>query len=440
MSIATKESANASDDAGKSSFKLWQSGEREQALSNLINECEQNADCGRDWSWLVTSWQMILAISDEAVLSFLRKFPSGLAHWHYSNALILYRTLGDCNISCSALQTALFATSTLGEDLLGTLVEDDWYDPDLGECFTYAISARDLWSNTKGALAWLEAGFVRYYKLIGEEQLSRDAKNKVQHKLWTDDFQIGLSHLRSFDYKKAKKSLLTSLRSARKFGLTSWEFEITVTAMMLVGQDALPQLTETLLEQLSYIKNLETSEPQRSMRAYKRLGATVSQLNSPTVAHLCYQGSLQILRDQLKNGNLEITMFEQAELLQSAAAARTIVSVPEAVALYKETLALRARYLGDVHPDQYDLLFEIYKCLLYLKESEAETDAVIDRLVALDPGSELILRECAKLEPALDYATDPARSVFKDSEELEDIARMQAMEHIRIRAAAKPKF
>jgi tetratricopeptide (TPR) repeat protein len=391
MLIESADDVRASFESADNAIKLWKDGKREQALSNLLATFESNPLCGPDWSWLAATWQMVLGLPTEQALSVIRRYPSYVPEWYYANALCLYAQLGDTEISRSALLAALLETRSLGRKLLGRSTNETRPDVELEGSNSYPEHAGVLWTDKPEVRAWLESGFTSLTSWI-EAPPIQNADNIAHHKLWLNNYEIGVSYLKRGERKKARTSLLSALRDARKIGILGQEFDQTLTALVAGELEAEEQVKRALKDLVEAIQQLGDTDRLNKMRAYKRAGDYYSASKLLADSDRCYRAATDILKQLNDDEKAVVSLIERAELLEESAAFWIKDGVIRSTALYEEALELRTSFLGE-HSEVMDLMLELHKCLICQDETEERTAALEARMQRIIPEAKELIEE-----------------------------------------------
>lgn len=391
MLTESPESVRASFESAETSIKLWQDGKREQALSSILGSFDSNPISGPDWSWLAASWQMTIGLPAEQVLAVIRRFPSYVPEWYFANALCLYTRYGDTDVSRSALLAALTESRALGRKLLGHSASEPAFEVELEGSESYPEHAGVLWKETAGAHAWLESGFTSLSSWTEGPPTTNGDKSSY-YKLWSDNYEIGVSYLKRGERKKARTSMLSALREARKIGLLGREFNKTMIALVAGELEAEEQVRRGLKDFVDAIRQLGDTDRLTSMRSYKRAGDYYDVAKCLSDADNCYRAAIDILRQLSDDERADVSLIERAELLEASAAFWIKEDVVRSTVLYEEAIELKSMFLGE-HPELMDVMLELHKCLIVQEGTEQRAAALEARMQQITTEAQEMIEE-----------------------------------------------
>lgn len=147
---------------------LWELGEKENALQHLRELLELNPNDNQGIRYLLLSYLLATNRLEECK-KLLEKYDEDYsANWLYNKALVEYKRK-DKALADLYLQKALEFNPHVVDYLLGTkclpFIPPQYYSPGAeDEAQIYAIGHKELWSQTKGALRWLQATFASLIK------------------------------------------------------------------------------------------------------------------------------------------------------------------------------------------------------------------------------------------------------------------------------------
>lgn len=140
---------------------LWNYGEVDEAVTLYQEILALNPGDNQGVRYQLLNALLLLRRHDEAA-ELLDQFDDGMAHWAYSEALLLFRTEGRSENALAALETALDINKYVPDFLLG---HSPMPDPDEmpefvsfgdeSEAVSYVFGAFPLWAATPGAQYWL---------------------------------------------------------------------------------------------------------------------------------------------------------------------------------------------------------------------------------------------------------------------------------------------
>jgi tetratricopeptide (TPR) repeat protein len=379
---------DASYQAADKATDLWESGDRNEALKHLLETFKTNQFCGPDWSWLAATWQLSMGCDSSAALELLRKHPSDMPEWGFTNAIALFKQQGDNVVSRAALTSAIEEGSPIAGKLLGKIDDDIVDGIDLKGIESYPQNAIKIWEETPHALKWLQDSFDRFVEPSGEKPIEPDSTNRRHYKLWSDNYQFAVNASRKeHTRKEAKKFFLSALKEARHFGALSWEFDSTVSRLSLSFVDARTQLEAAVREQVTAAKNLEQTNPLKAMRAYARIAERFDRMENVAEADDCYRAALRILHSLSETDRDLVDNCERAELLADAVAYRLDEEeLRRSIALLEESLELRVSYLGPKHGELLDTMLDLHKCLVSLEGDASDRAEVLKtRMLLIEP-------------------------------------------------------
>ncbi len=192
---------------------LWAMGERDQAIGHLKEQLRLNPGDNQGLRYQLVHWLLLENREQDLIDLFDAYAEEPTASLQFSRALYLYRLKGDSVEANSALGRALAINTDVTHFLLGRKCLPEVMPAYVGygdedEAVEYVAMAREEWSQTPGALDWLQT--------VSEGVASR--MRHPAHKLWLNYMDSAERNMAEGQFRKAKGQLLYALRQAEKFG------------------------------------------------------------------------------------------------------------------------------------------------------------------------------------------------------------------------------